>query len=81
MQANKLTPQALTAGLVGCAAEDLINFRTTEDGGAIVIAPDGRKLRFSAAQLENQKEKLTERPTNVLAGKQDKKPGRSPGKK
>ncbi len=71
MAGKNFSKRELAAKLAGCRAEDLINFRETVEGGIIAVAPDGRKLRFSALELEFIEAKLTETAT-VKKGKNKK---------
>lgn len=41
----------VAARLAGCRAEELLSMRVTDEGGLVVIAPSGKKLTFSAAEV------------------------------
>ncbi len=72
MAGKNFSKRELAAKLAGCRAEELINFRETVEGGIIAVAPDGRKLRFSALELEFIEAKLTETTTAKNPGKSSK---------
>jgi hypothetical protein len=51
-------PRWVAAILVGCEPGELRGVRQLEDGGLVIVAPDGRKLIFSADQIAQVQERL-----------------------
>lgn len=45
----------LAASMLGCEAALILGYRETPQGGIVVIAPDGRKLKFTAEDLHGQR--------------------------
>jgi hypothetical protein len=48
---KSIQTKLIVASLLSLAPEELVNFRETEDGGAIAIAPTGAKFKFTAEEL------------------------------
>ncbi len=48
----------LAASLLKCAEGALLYFRELPEGGCVVIAPDGRKLRYTDVQLADEAQRL-----------------------
>ena len=45
----------LAASMLGCEVALILGYRETPEGGIVVIAPDGRKLKFTAEDLCGQR--------------------------
>ena len=48
-------------------AERLVNFRLDERGGAITLAPDGRKYRFTRGEIQEAYAKITVPADQVIS--------------
>ncbi len=50
--------KAISAHLAGCKAADMMAYADLGDQGTVVVAPDGKKYRYSNDQLEQAELKL-----------------------
>jgi hypothetical protein len=54
--------KALSAHLAGCEASEMMAYADLGDQGTVVVAPDGKKFRYSNEQLEKVELKLKPKP-------------------
>ncbi len=55
---DRIPTSAVFASLAGCQPDELINFRTLEDGSAVAILPTGQKFKYTAEHLAAQAARL-----------------------
>ncbi len=48
-----LTPKEIFAAKIGLHPDELINFRQTEDGGAVAVIPTGQKIACTAQEMHD----------------------------
>lgn len=66
-------PRQIAAILMGCTEESLRGVRQLEGGAIVAIAPDGRKLVFSAEAIADVQRRLTASLVTTPAGQRLKR--------
>ena len=73
--------KALSAHLAGCEASEMMAYADLGDQGTVVVAPDGKKFRYSNDQLEQIELKLKPKPKPRKKAKKSTKPEKKPATK
>jgi hypothetical protein len=67
MEYSSVDRKALAAALLGCQPEELLGFRDEGLSGVVLIAPDGRKLRYPEELLRRAQAWLVENPVGQVS--------------